>query len=68
MVNGGNYLSYSLYQDSNHTTVWGDTAGTGVSHTGTGTATNITVYGRVAGAQNVPAATYNDTVVATVTF
>ncbi|MFM6073490.1 MAG: spore coat protein U domain-containing protein, partial [Dolichospermum sp.] len=40
----------------------------GVSHTGTGNASNITVYGRIGRGQNVPAGSYTDTVVATVTF
>jgi spore coat protein U-like protein len=62
------YLAYSLYQDSGRTTVWGDTAGTGVPHTGDGTATTVNVYGRVGAGQNVPTGSYSDTVVATVTF
>jgi len=65
---GTNYLTYSLYQDSGRTTAWGDTAGTGVASTGTGTQTAITVYGAVAAGQSVPAGSYSDTVVATVTF
>jgi spore coat protein U-like protein len=66
---GTNYLSYSLYQDSGHTTVWGNTAGTAASPTADGTAQITTIYGRVAGAQApVPAGTYTDTVTATVTF
>jgi spore coat protein U-like protein len=69
MSDGGtNYLSYSLYQDSGRSTVWGNTAGTGLPHTGTGTLTALTVYGAVAAGQNVPAGSYSDTVVATVTF
>jgi spore coat protein U-like protein len=63
-----NYLSYSLYQDTGRTTVWGNTVGTGVANTGTGTQTAITVYGSVAAGQNVPSGSYSDTVVATVTF
>jgi spore coat protein U-like protein len=62
------FLTYSLYQDSGLSTVWGNTAGTGVSHTGTGTLTALTVYGSVAGGQSVPAGSYSDTVVATITF
>lgn len=62
------YLSYFLYQDGGRSTVWGDTGGTGVAHTGTGTSTAINVYGRVTGGQNVPTGSYADTVVATVTF
>jgi len=65
---GTNYISYSLFQDSARTTAWGNTAATGVVHTGTGTLTSISVYGQMAAAQNVPAGSYSDTVVATVTF
>ncbi len=61
-------LAYSLYQDTGRTTVWGNTAGTGVAETGTGAVQNVTVYGAVPAGQNVPAASYSDTVVATVTF
>lgn len=69
MSDGGtHFLSYTLYSDSTRSTVWGNTAGTGKTHTGTGTATAITVYGSVAAGQNVPAGSYNDLVVATVTF
>ena len=65
---GTNFLTYSLFQDAGHTTVWGNTGGTGVANTGTGTQTAITVYGTVAAGQNVPSGNYSDTVVATVTF
>jgi spore coat protein U-like protein len=65
---GTNYLSYALYQDSGHTTVWGNTVGTGVAKTGTGVQVGVTVYGAVTAGQNVPAGSYSDTVVATVTF
>jgi spore coat protein U-like protein len=70
LVDGGgtNYLSYALYQNTGRTTVWGNTAGTGVANTGTGTASAVTVYGAVAAGQSVPAGSYSDTVVATVTF
>lgn len=65
---GTDVLAYTLYQDSGRTTVWGNTAGTGVSDVGTGVAQNVTVYGAVAAGQNVPAGSYSDTVLATVTF
>lgn len=65
---GTDVLAYTLYQDSGRTTAWGNTAGTGVAETGTGTVQNVTVYGAVPAGQNVPAASYSDTVVATVTF
>ena len=65
---GTDLLTYSLFSDPGRTTVWGDTAGTGVAHTGTGTLTALTVYGAVDAGQNVPAGNYSDTVVATITF
>jgi spore coat protein U-like protein len=62
------YLSYSLFSDTNRSTAWGNTSGTGVDHTGTGSSASLTVYGRITAGQNVPAGSYSDTVVATVTF
>ena len=69
MTSGANSVSYSLYHDSGRTQNWGQTIGTDtVSGTGTGLSQTITVYGRVP-TQTTPApATYNDTVVATVTY
>ncbi len=69
MTDGGaSRLEYFIYQDAGHSTVWGNTVGTSAAHTGTGTSTNITAYGRVTAGQNVPSGSYTDTVVATVTF
>ncbi|MBK1986620.1 spore coat protein U domain-containing protein [Sphaerospermopsis aphanizomenoides BCCUSP55] len=65
---GTNYLSYSLYKDAGHATVWGNTAGSGLSQTGNGTAQTNTIYGRVTSGQNVSAGSYTDTVTATVSF
>jgi spore coat protein U-like protein len=65
---GTNFLTYSLYSDSGRSTVWGNTAGTGLANTGTGVSVPITVYGAVDAGQNVPAGNYSDTVLATVTF
>jgi spore coat protein U-like protein len=65
-----NYLTYELYQDSGRTTVWGN-AGAGLLSPAAApskAARNFTVYGRVTSNQDVPAGTYNDTVVATVNF
>ena len=64
-----NFLSYFLYQNTARTTVWGNTSGTSIAHTGTGLPVAITIFGRIPASQNVPAALlYSDTVVATVTF
>lgn len=64
----GVFLTYGLYSDAGHTTVWGNTPATSVAQTGSGTAASVTVYGRVPAAQNVASGAYTDTVVATVTF
>jgi spore coat protein U-like protein len=61
-----NYLSYQLYSDSGHTAVFENT--TGITVTGTGAAVSTPVYGVVTAGQNVPAGSYADTVVATVSF
>jgi spore coat protein U-like protein len=69
MLSGADFLSYTLYQDVAHTTVWGNTTGTGLPYTGTGVqTTNTTVYGVITQAQNVPAGTYSDTDTVTITF
>jgi spore coat protein U-like protein len=68
LTDGTHFLSYALYSDTNRTAVWGNTSGTGVASTGTGAAVSLPVYGAVSSGQNVPAGSYTDTVVATVTF
>src|SRR5690606_13794436 len=52
---GLNNIAYFLYSDSGRTTVWGNTTLSDVEHTGTGLSTDLTVYGRITGGQNVPA-------------
>jgi spore coat protein U-like protein len=67
MANGTNYLNYSLYTNSGHTTVFDGS--TGVAVTGTGAQVGTSVYGSIPAGQNtLPAGSYSDTVVATVTF
>jgi spore coat protein U-like protein len=66
----GNYLTYELYQDSGHATVWGN-AGAGLLSPAAAPSKatrNFTVYGQVASNQDVTAGAYSDTVVATVNF
>jgi spore coat protein U-like protein len=70
MANGTNYLNYALYQDSGHATVWG-TSGAGLLSPGAAPSKaprTFQVYGRIPAAQDLPAGTYTDTVVATVNF
>uniref|UniRef100_UPI003A83F117 Csu type fimbrial protein n=1 Tax=Sphingomonas sp. GlSt437 TaxID=3389970 RepID=UPI003A83F117 len=70
MRNGANELHYALYQDSARTTLWGNTPGTDTPAAATASVTpaTLTVYGRVAASQNVPAGTYTDAVTVTVTY
>lgn len=68
MVDGANFLSYTLYSDLGRTTLWATGELVDVADTGTGVASDHTVYGSVAANQNVPVGNYADTVSATVTF
>ncbi len=68
MSDGTNLVPYQLYQDAARTVVWGETAGTDtVAGTGTGAVQQIPVYGLVPSA-NFPAASYADTVTATIIY
>ena len=62
-----NYLNYSLFSDPGYAIAWG-TGTDAVGHTGTGTQTDLLVYGRITQGQNVPAGSYADTVTAVVNF
>jgi len=66
----GNFLTYDVFKDSGRSTSWAN-SGAGLLTTTAATskaARDFTVYGRVAGNQDVPAGSYGDTVVATVNF
>lgn len=74
MVSGANQLSYNLFKEASHTTVWGDgNGGTGI-FTDTlliavlGTTINHPIYGRIPAGQYVPAGSYVDTITVTVEF
>ena len=71
MIAGSEHVAYELYSDSGYTTVWGSTSGgstVALAAPSSKAAVDYTVYGRIAGGQDVAAGTYNDTVVATVNF
>jgi spore coat protein U-like protein len=66
---GGATLSYGLYQDSGHSTNWGNTVGTDTkSGTGNGSAQSLTVYGQLTAAQYPSPGSYSDTITATITY
>ena len=66
---GTNFLTYEVYRDAARTTVWNAvntvTLGPSVSKN---TALTATAYGRIPNGQDVAVASYQDTLVATVTF
>lgn len=63
------YLTYELYTNANHTTVWDSTPGGTVAYNATTRAmTTLTIYGMVHENQDVEAQNYIDTVVITTTF
>jgi spore coat protein U-like protein len=70
MASGTNYLSYELYTSAAMTTAWGTTNGTNtVTYSPTSmAATSFTVYGKIPGGQDAAAASYSDSVTATVNF
>jgi spore coat protein U domain-containing protein, fimbrial subunit CupE1/2/3/6 len=70
MTGGSDFLSYELYQNTTRTTVWGAGAAAGqtIAAAPNKNPRTFTVYGRVAAGQDVTAASYNDTVVATINF
>lgn len=69
-ANTSDYLPYQLYQESAHTTAWGDAVSGTIltAQTGDGSAQNISVYGVVTKNQYVPTGSYVDTVLVTVTY
>jgi spore coat protein U-like protein len=66
---GTNSINYNLYTAADYLTIWGDgTTGSTVTHSGTGSATTLTIYGRVAAPQTAATGIYSDTITMTVTF
>lgn len=68
MIGAGGNLSYDLYSDSDRTTVWGNTEGTGVSFTATGGSDTTTVYGSIPALQSVGGGSFADSVSVTLTY
>jgi spore coat protein U-like protein len=64
------YLNYALYLDAGRTTIWGTASPNLLTPVAAPDKTPraFTVYGRIPSAQDVPAGSYTDTVVATVNF
>jgi spore coat protein U-like protein len=70
MASGANRLRYNLFQDSQHTVIWGDGTG-GTQYYFIGDPVDkkdiiVSIYGRIPGGQNVQSGTYTDSLTATI--
>ena len=66
---GSSHLVYELYKDSSHSVVWGTTGASVVDYVAASSAVSyFMVYGRISALQDVPQATYTDSVVVVITF
>lgn len=63
----GNYLSYELYTDSGHSTIW-NTTNKFTPSFASGTSATATVYGRVPSGQSASVGAYSDSVTMTINF
>ena len=65
---GSERVTYGLYTNSTRTNPWGSATGQTLGGTGSGTAQNVPVYGRVPAQTTPTTGTYTDTVIVTVTY
>jgi spore coat protein U-like protein len=61
-------MQFQLYSDSGRTTTWGNSSGSWISGTGSGSAQTLTVYGQVPTQSTPKPDTYQTTITATVTY
>ena len=67
MTSGASEFLYNLYTGASRLVVWGD-GFSGSTVSATGTNVDLPVHGRIPARQNVPAASYADSVTVTVSF
>lgn len=68
MTSGVDRMSYNLYTGAARLVVWGDGTGNTDTVSATSTGGDFTVYGQVPAGQNLPASSYADMIVVTVTY
>jgi spore coat protein U-like protein len=69
LANGTSTLQFQLFNDSQRTQVWGNTNGVNtVGGSGTGTASNFTVYGRIPPQAPPKVGNYATEITATITY
>jgi spore coat protein U-like protein len=71
MKSGANYLSYDIWQDSAHTTIWGNTPGINtkaIPVPASASPQTLTAFGQIPARESTPAGSFTDSVVETVNF
>lgn len=68
MKSGDLVLAYELFQDASHAIRWGNGPDDAVQLTGSGGVDPVALHGVIRKGQNVPAGSYTDIVIVTVTF
>lgn len=68
MISGANTMQYNVHSDAARMLVWGDEMGGGTTVSDTTQNGNYAVYGRIPPRQNLPAGSYTDSIVVTVTY
>jgi spore coat protein U-like protein len=65
-----NYLSYELYSNSGHTSLWGNTSPSWVSPGAVPShaSQTVTIYGQIPAGQDAVTGNYGDTITATINF
>lgn len=68
MMNGANFVNYTLYRDAGRTQLWGTAVGDTVAGTGTGANQTLTIYARTPTQAVPPPGAYTDVVNITITY
>lgn len=68
MQSAENILFYNFYTDALRSTIWGDGTGGTSQIGGSGTGASYPIYGLIPGGQRIPAGTYADSVIVTLSF
>lgn len=68
LTGGALVMNYNLYTNASHSVIWGDGTGSTSVVAGSGDGELHTIYGRAPAGQNLPAGSYSDTLIVTITF
>jgi len=68
MTSGASQMIYNLYTDAGRLLIWGDGSASTSTVSANSTGGDFTVYGRIPASQNLPASSYTDVIVVTITY